>query len=230
MTSRFLAAMAACVLLAACAAPPQQAASSSSVRAGGQPAAMSFAEVQSRVEPLAEAECARRNPQADCDFRIVVDDRPGMPPNAYQTLDARGRPLVAFTAALVGQIQNPDELALIMAHEASHHIAGHLAQQDQYATMGAAAFGRMASQTEGATAASVQQAQMIGAQVTVRSYSKNWEIEADRMGAAIAAQAGYDPVRGAEFFRRIPDPGNRPLGTHPSNAERIAAVRAAVGR
>lgn len=230
MNPRFLAALAACVLLVACAQPPQQAISSSSVQAVGRTQALSFAAVQSRVEPVAEAECARRNPSANCDFRIVVDDRPGMPPNAYQTLDARGRPIVAFTAALVSQIVNSDELALIMAHEASHHIAGHLARQSQYATIGAAAFGRIASQSEGATAASVQQAQMIGAQVAVRSYSKDWEIEADGMGAVLAARAGYDPIRGAEFFRRIPDPGDRPLGTHPSNGERIGAVHAAMGR
>jgi Zn-dependent protease with chaperone function len=112
---------------------------------------MNFMAVQSRVEPVAEAECARRNPGANCDFRIVVDDRPGMPPNAYQTLDRQGRPLLGVTASLIAQIHNEDELALIMAHEAAHHIAGHLAQQNQYASMGAAAYGRAASRSEGAT-------------------------------------------------------------------------------
>ena len=227
MTSRFLAALAGCVLLAACAQPPRQAISTSSYQAG-QSQALSFAEVQARVEPVAEAECARRNPGANCNFRIVVDDRPGMPPNAFQTLDATGRPLLAVTASLLRQVRNPDELALIMAHEASHHIAGHLARQSQYASAGAVAYGQMASQAEGATAASVRQAQLVGAQRTVRQYSKDWEIEADQLGALVAARAGYDPIRGAEFFRRIPDPGNRRNGTHPSNGERIAAVHAAV--
>ena len=45
------------------------------------------------------------------------------------------------------------------------------------------------------------------------------------MGAVIAHKAGYDPVLGAEFFNRIPDPGDRFLGTHPPNAERIRTVR-----
>ena len=230
MTPRFWAALAACVLVAACAEPPRQAASPTSARAAGQTQAMNFLAVQSRVEPVAEAECVRRNPRANCDFRIVVDDRRGLPPNAYQTLDRSGRPLLGFTTSLVAQIHNPDELALIMAHEAAHHIAGHLAQQNQYATIGATAYGRVASRTEGATAATVQQAQMIGAQVAVRTYSRNWELEADRLGAQVAARAGYDPIRGAEFFRRIPDPGNRPMGTHPANAERIAAVHGAMRR
>ena len=42
--------------------------------------------------------------------------------------------------------------------------------------------------------------------------------------------AGYDPVRGAAYFTRIPDPGNKFLGTHPPNASRIETVRQAVGR
>ena len=67
----------------------------------------------------------------------------------------------------------------------------------------------------------------IGAVVGARSYSKEFELEADALGTVIAARAGFDPVRGAEFFLRIPDPGNRFLGTHPANAERIATVRRA---
>lgn len=227
MRPRLLAAAAACVLLAACAEAPRRAVSSSAALEVGRAQARSFVEVQGRIELVAEAECARRNPRANCDFRIVVDDRPGMPPNAFQTLDARGRPLLAFTASLVAQVANPDELALVMAHEASHHVAGHLARQDRYASVGAQTFGRIAASAEGATADSIQQAQMIGAQVAIRSYSKEWELEADRLGAIIAAQAGFDPLRGADFFLRIPDPGNRRFGTHPSNAERIATVRAA---
>jgi predicted Zn-dependent protease len=187
--------------------------------------ARSFLAVLGRVEPVAEAECRARNPGANCDFLILVDDRPGMPPNAFQTLDESGRPILAVTAALIAMARNPDELALVVAHEASHHIAGHLARQDRNASIGAAAFGRIASQEAGATAESIRRAQMIGAQVGARSFSRAFELEADRLGTLVAARAGFDPVLGSEFFLRIPDPGNRGLGTHPSNAERIAAVR-----
>ncbi len=229
MPSRLLAALAACVLLAACAAPmPRQVYSASSGPVGAaEVQARSFVEVQARLEPVAEAECRQRNPRANCDFLILVDDRPGMPPNAFQTLDRQGRPILAITTSLIARSRNPDELALVMAHEASHHIAGHLALLDQTASVGAATFGRIAAQAAGATPDMIQQAQAIGAQVAIRSYSKEWELEADRLGALVAARAGFDPVLGAEFFRRIPDPGNRRWGTHPSNAERIAAVQQA---
>ena len=61
--------------------------------------------------------------------------------------------------------------------------------------------------------------------VGARSYSKNFELEADALGTIITARAGYDPLRGAEFFARIPDPGDKFLGTHPPNASGLDTVR-----
>ena len=54
--------------------------------------------------------------------------------------------------------------------------------------------------------------------------------ELDALGAEIALAAGYDPIRGANFFTRLPDPGYRFMGSHPANAERLAVVRATVKR
>lgn len=65
----------------------------------------------------------------------------------------------------------------------------------------------------------------VGASVGARSYSKEFELEADALGTVIARKSGYNPVRGAEYFTRIPDPGNRFLGSHPPNAQRIETVR-----
>jgi predicted Zn-dependent protease len=66
--------------------------------------------------------------------------------------------------------------------------------------------------------------------VAARGYSREFELEADALGAEIAWTAGFDPVRGTGFFDRLPDPGDRFLGTHPPNAERKATVAAAVRR
>ena len=35
----------------------------------------------------------------------------------------------------------------------------------------------------------------------------------------------FDPLIGAQYFSRIPDPGNSFLGTHPPNAKRLETVR-----
>jgi predicted Zn-dependent protease len=187
--------------------------------------ARSFIAVVEAVEPVAEAECLARSPQFNCDFQIVVDDRPGMPPNAFQTVDRAGRPVIAFTLALIADARNGDELAFVMAHEAAHHIAGHLDRQAMNANMGAAVFGQLAGVTGRTSPEAIRTAQELGAAVGARSFSKDFELEADALGTVIAARAGFNPLIGAEFFFRIPDPGNRFLGTHPPNAERVAVVR-----
>lgn len=183
-----------------------------------------FVSVVTRMEPVVERECRQRAPHLNCDFKIVVDDRPNQPPNAFQTLDRNGRPILAFNLALVASVRNQDELAFVVGHEAAHHIAGHLARQQQNATAGAIILGGLAAMT-GASTASVQSATDLGAAVGARSYSKDFELEADALGTVITKRAGFDPVRGAKFFTRIPDPGDRFLGTHPPNAARMETVR-----
>jgi predicted Zn-dependent protease len=185
--------------------------------------------VVAQVEPVAESYCRRLGRVPRCDFRIVIDDRPGQPANAYQTLDGQGRPLLAFTVGLIADARNRDELAFIMGHEAAHHIAGHLAKVQDTAVAGAILAGVLA-QISGAGEQAVTAAQDLGASVGSRQYSKEYELEADALGAEIAFAAGYDPLRGAAYFDRIPDPGDRFLGTHPANARRKEVVRAVVAR
>ncbi len=183
-----------------------------------------FRLVVQRMEPVAERICIENTRNIPCDFRIAVDDRPGLPPNAFQTLDRTGRPVIAFTRALIEDVRNPDELAFVMGHEAAHHILGHIPRQQQTAIQGAV-LGGLLGVLVGVDEGGLRTAQQIGATIAVRSYSKELEIEADQLGTIITARAGFNPVRGAEYFNRIPDPGDRFLGTHPPNARRIAVVR-----
>lgn len=189
-----------------------------------QSSARAFAQVTRRIEPVAERECRQRTRGMNCDFRILVDDRPRQPPNAFQTLDDDGRPIIVFTVSLIAEARNSNELAFVMGHETAHHIQGHIARQRQNATAGAVIFGGLAAMT-GGDAGSVEAAQRIGAQVGARTYSKEFELEADALGTVITKRAGYDPLVGAQFFNRIPDPGDRFLGTHPPNAQRQETVR-----
>ena len=187
-------------------------------------AAANFVSVVARMEPVIERECRARNAAANCDFRIVVDDRPRQPPNAYQTLDPSGRPIIAFTLPLIVEARNVDELAFVLGHEAAHHIAEHIPRQQQTALTGALVFGVLTA-ASGGDAAAVRSAQDIGGTLGARRYAKDYELEADALGTVLAWDAGYDPERGAVFFTRIPDPGNQFLGTHPPNASRIETVR-----
>ncbi|KFI32786.1 peptidase M48 [Haematobacter missouriensis] len=186
-------------------------------------AAHNFIVVVDRMEPVVEAECRRQQPRRDCDFLIAVDDRPGQPANAFQTLDAEGRPVLAFTLALIADARNQDEIAFIMGHEAGHHILGHLPRAQQQAAAGAMILGTLAT-LSGADAEGIKQAEGMGASMGARTYSKNYELQADELGTILAYRAGFDPARGAQFFHRIPDPGDRFLGSHPPNSERQRVV------
>lgn len=209
--------------------PPRQVASGTRAPVDAAAAAAAFTEVSRAVGPRAVEECRARTSGVNCDFRIVVDPDPRAPINAYQSLDDQGRPVITFTAAMIVSAQNPDELAFVMGHEAAHHIRGHLRRQAQNAQAGAAIFGELASLT-GDNQSAVEAAAEIGAEVGARVYSKEFELEADELGTIITLKAGYDPRLGAQFFTRLPDPGNRFLGTHPPNAARIATVEQTAAR
>lgn len=224
---------ASCVLLAACVQAPEG-------TSGLQPAPVeppvsasvaskNFAEVVARVEPVAEQVCREKTGGANCDFRIVTDPDASAAPNAYQSLDKNGRPVITFTKSLIAEARNADELAFVMGHEAAHHIRGHIPKQQQTAVVGALILGGLVSMN-GGDATMVDNATRIGASVGARAFSQEMELQADALGTQISYRAGYDPVRGAAFFNRIPDPGVTFLGSHPPNAARQAKVAEVAAR
>lgn len=198
-------------------------------RLSQQEAARIFGNVVRRMEPVTEAECRARAPRANCDFDIRVDTRPGQPANAYQSLDKSGRPMITFTLPLIAEARNADEIAFVMGHESAHHILGHIPRGQQTAMTGALLLGTLVALGGGSTG-SIDAAQQLGANVGARTFSKGFELEADQLGTVIAYDAGYDPMRGAAFFARIPDPGNQFLGSHPPNAARLETVRRTMAR
>lgn len=221
----------ALAVLAGCSVQPPQTAPASVLSEPvrevmiGRAAVENVVQVVNTVEPVAEAVCRERAPLLNCDFQMAIDETPGAPPNAFQTQDEDGRPIIAFTLALIGEARNRDELAFIMSHEAAHHILGHITRQKQNAMAGAQILGSLAYVLTGGSEESTRAGVELGAEIGARTYSKDFELESDALGAVIAARAGFDPLRGAEFFFRIPDPGNKFLGTHPANAARLATVQ-----
>ncbi len=218
--------------LSACVQPapvPVPVAAGSDGALSPQEAAKNFVAVVRQVEPVAEHYCRAFKRVANCDFQIAIDDRPGQPPNAFQTLDAAGRPILAFTLPLIRDARSRDELAFVMGHEAAHHIAGHLMRQRDTAVAGAVLAGVLA-QVSGGGAQDIAQAKNRGAALAARGYSKELELEADSLGAEIAYVAGFDPRLGAAFFDRLPDPGDQFLGTHPAHEARKRVVAESVAR
>jgi predicted Zn-dependent protease len=160
--------------------------------------------------------------------------------NAYQTYAPDGTPIVAFTLPMVADARNADEIAFVLGHEFGHHIAEHIRKSQQQAAAGALILGALmaAGQAQSAGSPYYNQAQAeqdlenimaLGYAVGERAYSKEYELEADVVGAYIAEAAGYDAVRGARFFAR-PEATQRQdgslsfWGTHPADEDRLAVV------
>ena len=230
---RSLVLLSALVGLAACqtvSAPPStQPRAPDAPRLSSQQALANFQSVVARVEPVAEQTCRAQTPNQNCDFIIAVDDDPASGINAFQTLDRAGQPYLVFTVGLIADVRNQDELAFVMGHEAAHHIARHIPQQQASAQSGALIFGVLAS-LGGASQAVAESVAQIGGTVGARRFSQDHELEADALGSVIACRAGYNALRGSEYFTRLPDPGDRFLGTHPPNAARIETVRQMAAR
>ncbi len=192
-----------------------------------------FRTVAPRVERVAEAFCREElpgRPARYCDFKIRLIDDAKAPPNAFQTLDRDGRPLLVVTTNLLRQTGSADEIAFVMSHEAGHHIAEHLPKQQSTQMAGAMILGALATAIGGdqtpAAQQSVRDAMNLGSFVGGRVYSQRFELEADVVGAYITARAGYDPDRGAAIFTRpaLARGSAGLLSTHPASPQRQATV------
>ncbi|MBF9035431.1 M48 family metalloprotease [Rhodobacterales bacterium HKCCE2091] len=161
------------------------------------------------IEPVAEAECRRRLSGGSCDFQFFVEPN-ARTANAYQSIDDHGRPIVVVSQRLVQQARTADDLAFVLSHEAAHHMLRHLDRLNA----GLAAGGDRTLPMLGAGGGSAG------------TSARTFELEADRLGARIMARAGFDPNLGVRFLSRLPGIPSQGTATHPSHAERAAAVAA----
>lgn len=235
-------ALLSCLLVAACGTTYEVpvaggAAAPAAIPAAGASArsARDFGRVVARVEPAAESFCRAEvagAPPAYCDFRVVLETDPRMPPNAFQTRGEDGRPVVVVGSRLLAEMQSDDELAFVLSHEMAHQIAGHIGKQQQQQVLGALIMGGLvAAAGDGyggaASGDAIERAMNVGAYVGGRAYSQSYELEADTLATYITARAGYSPERGADIFGRpaLANPGGPAiLASHPGSAQRQAVV------
>lgn len=127
---------------------------------------------------------------------------------------------------MIEAARNEGEMAGVMAHEISHVALRHATAQatkqgnwkNQLGMLGMIIGGAVVGGETGA------QLGMLGAQAWMTKYSREYETQADILGARIMADAGYDPRdlanmfktiaqqgggRGPEWLSSHPDPGNR---------------------
>jgi predicted Zn-dependent protease len=134
---------------------------------------------------------------------------------------------IFITAALFEQLRTEGQLAGVLGHEVGHVVGRHAAEriakiQLMEGLTGAAVIAAYDPENP-SSAQQAQMAQLVGHMITMK-YSRDDELESDRLGVQFLADAGYDPRslikvmeileaagggRQPEFFSTHPNPGNR---------------------
>jgi predicted Zn-dependent protease len=123
-------------------------------------------------------------------------------------------------------------LATVMGHEIAHAIAQHSVERasDMFkAQLIGVGIGAAAGDSKYADY--INQAYGIGGQLTILSYGRKQELEADKMGLSFMAMAGYNPNTAVNFWQRMAKAGEgsqKPpefLSTHPADDTRIAQIQ-----
>ncbi|MBM9595728.1 M48 family metallopeptidase [Roseitranquillus sediminis] len=135
---------------------------------------------------------------------------------------------------LFGVVGNLDQLAAVVGHEIGHLQAehGHERVNTQVAKdLGLRVIAFLLQQGDVQFAAEIAAALGLGVEFgLVLPYSRNQELEADRLGLQIMASGGYDPAQAVDLWRRMEAAGGPRapafLATHPAPAQRIEAIEA----
>lgn len=181
--------------------------------------------VRDIVDRLTKAAGADKNPW---NVYVLVDD--GFK-NAAAT---RGNYIFVWTGMLK-TVQTDAELATVLAHEIGHVLAGHTAADPMEETariiagVAGAASGQVVAHQGLAPVADLAEL-LIRASLEAMLLNPDLqakELEADQVGLFIMADAGYDPQRAVDFWRRMskdPDFGGSPLqfmSSHPTSTDRV---------
>ncbi|HSL21452.1 MAG TPA: M48 family metallopeptidase [Vicinamibacterales bacterium] len=123
------------------------------------------------------------------------------------------------------------EVAGVMAHELSHVILRHgtvQASKGQKFQIGAIAGQILGRIVGGRTGAVIAQGSELGLGTYFLKYGREFEREADLLGAQLMARAGYDPREMASMFETIQKQGGSRgpewLSSHPNPGNRAAAI------
>ena len=140
---------------------------------------------------------------------------------------------VGFHTGLLDIMENNDQIATVMGHEAGHVVGRHAAER--YSQQMAAAGGLTLANVALAVGDVEQRnliAGILGAGVTfgvILPYSRKHEYEADRLGADFMVGANYRANEAVRFWDTMTKrSGQRPaefMSTHPSDQNRIAAMQ-----
>lgn len=180
------------------------------------------ADIGKRLAAVTEAD----NPQLPWEFTLLNS----------KVINAFALPggKVFISRGLCEEMTNEAQLAAVLGHEVGHVTARHTSERMSQAlgtTIGGAIIGGLigaaAGGKEGAAVGAAGGATV--GQVVSLSFSRDQEIEADRLGMRYMEKLGYDPIGAIEvqeILGRAGGGGGMPefLATHPASETRIAEL------
>jgi hypothetical protein len=132
---------------------------------------------------------------------------------------------------MIEAAKNEAQMASVMAHEISHVALRHgtaQATKGQKFQIGAIAGQILGAIVGGAAGTVISQGSQFGLGAYFLKYSREYERQADLLGAQIMARAGYDPREMANMFKIIQAQGGRSgpewLSSHPDPGNRSSAI------
>ena len=141
---------------------------------------------------------------------------------------------IYVTRGMLAHLNNEDQLATVIAHEIGHVAARHAARQawQQQIGQGLLLGGAVLSQGLGLPAQNILNLGGMAAQLVFLRYSREDELEADKLGVEYASAAGYDSREVIAFFQtlnRIQEKEGQGmpsfLATHPNPGDRIQRIQ-----
>ncbi len=134
------------------------------------------------------------------------------------------------TSGLLAEAESPDEVAGVLGHEIGHVIHRHgfraIVREAGMSLLLALVFG------DDGTLGSIAKG---GQKLVSLSFSREHELESDRVGIKLSYEAGFRPKAMGDFFRRQSEEAKLDptmeralafLSTHPANADRLAQIEA----
>lgn len=157
------------------------------------------------------------------DYAVFLDEAP----NAFVLPGGH----VGVTVGLLSLVQNDDQLAAVIGHEAGHVIAHHAAERVSQQTTSKILLGIAGAAAGGDVGKLLKDHGDEAAKYGVLlPFSRKQELEADRLGVDFMRRAGYRPREAVVLWRNMQaqdggkSGGNQLGSTHPSDAVRIQAL------
>jgi predicted Zn-dependent protease len=143
---------------------------------------------------------------------------------------------VGVTSGLLRLVDNDDQLAAVIGHETGHVVARHAAERQSQTVASSLVLGVLgAAAGNSDTARAISSYGKTGAKYGfLLPFSRQQELEADRLGVDYMQRAGYRPREALALWRKMAAEGGSSTpqfaSTHPSDASRIVALQAYIAQ